>query len=76
MTSSRLTIDNIDVKYKPDINRHYLYNPHLKHLTNVDLLRNTIITNIIYKPLYTIEEITNMKFSLPCSLRLFFFLRK
>lgn len=52
--------DKMYLVYKPDEDDDRTeQNPQLQELSKRDKLRSTVLANIVYKPLYIIEEITN-----------------
>lgn len=58
LTSPAIDNDKAYLLYSPDIKDVHDM-PHEAKLSNEDKLRSTVIANIIYKPLYMIEEVTN-----------------
>lgn len=60
LSSPALDDDKLYLVFKPDDQgEHTDQNPELSALMMRDRLRSTILANIIYKPIYFIEEITN-----------------
>lgn len=58
LTSPAIEPDKAYLLYKPDLEEIHDNSPTL-HLTKEEKLRSTVLADIVYQPLYIIEEITN-----------------
>lgn len=59
LTSPAIEADKAYLLYKPDVDDIHDDKNNVAKLSKEDKLRSTVLANIIYKPLYMIEEITN-----------------